>query len=445
MHLTAADISVLSAASSSATVRCAGSLRRYVAAGRWLGLNNRYRLDPVGGIRADLDSGTLQSKHAGEYVAAAAPVHLVDGWCYLGQALRAHAAGHPAISRHLGYYAELRAAMALLATQGIGVFNQQHLVIDANGAAVSLTKRPTHEATWLYLEQWAQTSDAARVVGEIIQPERQPLEDWVLALPGQPTWAPLGTDWLLTLGLDLKRFAHDRVARNEASYRPTSLTGTDHLSAEDAATFVVEFVALLEPQGPGVFAQLDAHLLRISLETAFRAATNSTPKQAPKQFGHSVDEVVSLFIPDLEIRENLRLFLMRAVVPPDPLLIAEARMTAGASHPRHHLQVLCRAALLLRITTGAVVALLRSAGVVFASTSSWWWEPLGDAHGLWEPSGAPDDMADLWLDVMSGLDEIREWASGSSPLSYRSFLDSCAQPLNRATSLDALAFMGMAS
>ena len=38
-------------------------------------------------------------------------------------------AGDPDAARHLGYYAELRATMSILAGDGIGVFQNKHIIV----------------------------------------------------------------------------------------------------------------------------------------------------------------------------------------------------------------------------------------------------------------------------------------------------------------------------
>lgn len=445
MPLSSADKAHIAAASPAAVQVRAGSVRRYMADhGRWLGLNNRYWAEPVKAIKQDLLAGGLNHKHAAEYVAASAALHSSDGWGYLGRALQAHAVGNPDVARHLAYYAELRAAMSLLATRGIGVFDRHHFVLNAAGQTAMLAKRGTHEAAWLYLEEWAQSPDGSAVLGAVIRPEGYALEDWVRALPGSPAWAPLGQDWLLTLGLDLRRLAEDRAARNQASYRPTSLSGTRYLQPGDAASFVLEFVELLEPQAPGSFGQLDAHFLRISLESAFRAATNDTPRQAPLQFHNAMQAVVATTMLEAPAGANLLQFLRRKVVADDPALIAEARRNDLPPHPRHHLQAMCRAALLLRIATGAVTHLLQVSGLTFTMASPWW-GPLGEVRGLWDTPPAPQNIIDVWLDVAAGLDDLRDWQENQVAPTYRSFIDDCAQPLTRVTCLDGLALVGIAS
>ena len=82
----------------------------------WLS-RNRYRHDIVRTVTAEA-ANALDGRKLADYAAASIPLHLSDGWCLLARAAGAVTNGDWPNAIHLGYYAELRAAMALLATQG---------------------------------------------------------------------------------------------------------------------------------------------------------------------------------------------------------------------------------------------------------------------------------------------------------------------------------------
>ena len=105
-----------------------GRLRRY---DRWLTQSHPY-LDVLRAIRPPQP---IDDKAIAEYVAASAPLHASDGWHYLARAFGAISHGDRNTAIHLAYYAELRAAMAILASEGIGVLNYVHVVVDSSGNA----------------------------------------------------------------------------------------------------------------------------------------------------------------------------------------------------------------------------------------------------------------------------------------------------------------------
>ena len=118
----------------------------------WLCNKNIYRQNVIDLINA---GGVLEHAHLSEYVAASAVVHSFDGWSYLSRALEAEMAGDPDSARHLGYYAELRAAMSMLASGGIGVFDRQHVVVRDSQECEIFKSDGTHVFAWQALEIWA--------------------------------------------------------------------------------------------------------------------------------------------------------------------------------------------------------------------------------------------------------------------------------------------------
>ncbi len=106
------------------------SMKRFLLKALWLSKSNKYSSDTINRITADINAGNLHKRQMAQYVAASVILHCNDGWSYLGRSLSALLRGDPHRARHLAYYAELRGAMSLLASNGIGVFNKQHFVID---------------------------------------------------------------------------------------------------------------------------------------------------------------------------------------------------------------------------------------------------------------------------------------------------------------------------
>jgi len=68
-----------------------------------------------------------------DYLALSCPLHALDGWRYLSAALVSLLNGARTEALHLAYYAELRAALSILAGSGIAVLNNKHYAIDNTG------------------------------------------------------------------------------------------------------------------------------------------------------------------------------------------------------------------------------------------------------------------------------------------------------------------------
>jgi hypothetical protein len=357
-------------------------------------------------------------KQLREYVAASAVLHASEGWSYLGRALVSQAAGNTDVARHLGYYAELRAAMSVLATQGIGIFQNSHAIVTSSGDVELLRRGGTHPTTWLTLEAWAKSRSAATTITQVVQPAGVPIDKWIAAFGATASWKPLGWTWLKEWGLDLRRFAKDRYARNEVSYRPR-LRPQPIANSENGAEFIRQFWMLFEPRDSEPFSTIDRHLLRRSLDAASLASPTSKPfrervEDALAEAGEGIDGPFGTF-------------LLRESAPAEPLLFLYANEQATERHPDHHLHVISRGALLLRLATGLVNSLLKDALIGFDDLG-FWYERVVTNHGL-SPS-SQDDPIDMWADVQQALEDLREEISQGGAASYWSLSQTSATPLS---------------
>lgn len=418
-------------------------LQRHYVEHRWLHPKNRYRVATIATIKRDLDSGSVNSRNLTEYVAASAPLHSCDGWAFLGRALASHVRGDPETAKHLAYYAELRAAMALLATQGIGIFKSRHFVIDGNGKAVVYSKKPTHEIAWDSLEGWAGTPGAAALLGDILLPAGRPIGDWVDRLPGASSWSPIAIDWLLSMGLDLKALRDDHDRRNEVSYRPTRLNKRTAMAPREAAAILREFWMLLEPSPPRAFAAVDRSLLRITVEKAFRATSGFSPKQASRRYSQSVSTMVQSMVGGPEA-QLLNEFLSRTSEGDDPqvIQIARARMTKGDQN--EHIGVIGRAFLLLRVASGAVKTTLSEAGVNLDDLA-FWWQDYGRERGLWRDAPDPNDLMDQWADAAETIRAIEAWLDQPETLCNWDFHKQLPECFATLTSLELVGIWSLAA
>jgi hypothetical protein len=394
-----------SEASPDAIDEAATRLGRYLSQKRWLGTNNRYLRQTVSTVIKDANDPQSQAndKHLSEYVAASAVLHSGDGWSYLGRALGALMRGDADIARHLGYYAELRGALSILASQGVGVFTNRNVVVDAQGQ-VRFFAGATHSVTWPALDHWADGPKGAASLSEVVSPASLPLTDWVAALGlGENAWSPVGRDWLRAWGVDLKMFSRDRAARNEASYRPSGLRGIYSPDASDDAKFVRELWTVLSPSPGEPFGVLDRHILRLTLERAYESTTGLEAAGA-KAFKAVLRN--SLRSSGVDKNSPLGQFLLRQIEPNDPLLIEESRGRDTLLQPGHHRQVLARAVLLLRLSTGLARAMLERASLA-ATDLRFWTSSLAERHGICEPGALPVDPADLWIDVEEALGQFQ--------------------------------------
>jgi hypothetical protein len=92
------------------------------------------------------------------------------------------------------------------------------------------------------------------------------------------------------------------------------------------------------------------------------------------------------------------------------VLGAEALCRSGAGS---HFSIISRAALLLRIASGATAQLVERSGLT-ASSIEFWWNGFGQARGLWEGQREVGTLTDLWADIEEWLEQIRDFETKTS-------------------------------
>jgi len=412
----------LSNASRAAIERRMSRIQRYWKGSRWLTLKNRYRSDSIGQLKQDAPDSTTWAPnhgHLADYVAASAITHCFDGWSYLGRALEAELSGDPDIARHLGYYAELRAAMALLAADGIGIFDRKHVVVNNSGQCECIRSGGTaHVFIWEVLQWWASDTRGYDRLQDAIQPGALPLRDWLSHYPGSARF--VSTRWLEQWGLDLSRLTEDREARNLASYRPTAFTSAGPKAISDTLQSITRFWEMCEPGAVGGFPVLDRHLLREGIKLVFDAKPSRTGSRAAdnyandKRYKSDVEAMLGGVTPSEFSSEQWKRFLSYEDDAEIPKILMDAGATAGPTHPDHSKQVLARAALLLRVATGSAANLLSSITSTSNNELAFWWSGESVRRCLWQESSPPDRFADLWLDIKEATESINTWLQTAS-------------------------------
>ena len=414
----------------------------------WLDTGNTYRYNPIEAIKKNIKTTGIKSQDMREYIAVSIFLHLFDGWDYIGRALYAQISGAP-IAIHLGYYAEMRATMSLLATQGIGIFNRQHFVVDKGGFVHPISDKkvlqhPTHKAVWLYLEHWLRSRDAGKQLSRIIRPRSIPLIDWINEMPctAEEGWTLVASDMLRNFGVDLKRMTNDQAMRNEASYRPFELSSYRNPAFREVVKFVYDTVCILEPStARGSFDNLDRYLLCQTVEKVFHSI-KSAPRNEPKEYEQEVTAMLDTVLgEDSVYKETIQRFILKhALRQHIPNLIDLASDRCNISDPR---PLLSRAVLLLRIASGIASEFMKETDINF-ELLKFFWSRRGWELGLWEDINDPLSIADLWGDMAYALEEIEEWLY-SDNVSVRSLLSNCARSLHTATNLGRFAIIGLAS
>lgn len=391
-HLSPDDKAILTLADPSVVINALGRFRSATCP-PWLPAAHPY---PDGALPKNPTAfGSVSGADMLDIIAVRGPLHAMDGWSYLGRAFSSLLSGQAHAARHLCYYAELRAALSILASSGIGVFNRRNAVVDAAGAVHIMSDLGTHDMAWLALAEWSAASPSTE---RLIKPIRLAgvslLDSFREFFPAQASVAAgqLMVEW----GFDLQQGTVDRDQRNWSSYQPTALGPIQTTPAQDSA-FLRMFWDACRPNG----IELERHLLRILLETEARFYGSEV-----SDYSYSYDRLEEFVKSAISFD-----FITRVDDPYDSEFIV---CLAKKSLPALPYSMMCRAGLLLKLATGLAEENLNLAGVRPVYHFSNWWEQFGANHGLWIPGMPPATTADLWGDLDVALE-----ASALAPQGHR--------------------------
>ncbi len=394
---------LLGAASAEAMVDTLSRMRRhYRQRKRWLTRWHQYRnvikeLEPRRvNTSVPTESPKIEGVLLAEYIAASIPLHVADGWTYLARAFESLRAGDQNTAVHLAYYAELRAAMSLLASEGVGVFKRRHVAIGPGCTPTMWRKRGcgTHDATWKLIDSWADDSKRVATLLTSVKVEERTIDDWFNAanirlMPKQS----VAREWLTAWSIDLEYFEKDHDLRDHVSYRPNRL-GVDSTGETGSSEIIIEPILniwnALEPSSDSGEAVIDRILLQRALTKAY------------DQF-FSQSETWEVFLSRLE--EVATAGFQKTLADPDKNEHYVFNWANNRSRIPSIQSVLARASLLLRIANGVCSRRLSEAGVK-KQELRFWWNSYGKECGLWSEDEGLDSFADLlWPDVVFALEE----------------------------------------
>ena len=358
---------------------------------QWLTTGHAYA-DVVAALRDN--STALQAGPLAEYIAYSVPLHVADGWTFLARALDAVKAGDGDSAIHMAYYAELRAAMSLLASEGVGIFDNRHVAIGPNSSTKDWRGARTHQATWHLMDAWGSDVNRSAKILDAIRVEKRTISEWFdEAQILHSVQHIVGGRWLKEWSLDIDTFRKDRDLRNRVSYRPTKIVDSPNLGMDFKLQTIDPIIRTWEPLAPsddegGAFVDWDLLALALS------HARDGTAMRA-WEWHRFIDRQLSSAPPDLQA--YLRNFQGGRYE-----ILDRARETTS---PPTVDSVLARATLLLRIANAVCAQRLDQASVL-KEDLRFWWDRLGQDNGFWTQGGEPAPFSDLWADVSNSINSI---------------------------------------
>lgn len=407
-------------ASREAVVDGVRHIKRYhINSNKILSNSNPLVLNSIQSVKKHTDatkSYNISQSKINSFLAASSLSHLLDGWLYLSNAFNAVLNGDEATATHLSYYAELRSAMSILATEGIGVFRDKHVGVyssTTNGAipenyfkgAVPNRKyvQPrytTHTFVWDAMEKWA--NSAYKPNSEILKIFKVHGRDFhELTEFFHPSVAVSNLltvqtvkDWLKEWCFDIKKYRNDRDSRNESSYRPQRINNFNQtIDFNNIISELDKYWSIISPSGVDKFSLLDKYLLRKLYDTLFSKITTTSTKH----------ELITGAFTQLGITDNPLFNFLDYQVPfqNDHIIFSQASLRKTTT-----LSILARATLLLRISVGLVSQLYKDGGIQ-KDELNFVWNQYGLDGGFWSPGNIYTDFNNLWIDVQSSLDDLK--------------------------------------
>lgn len=360
---------------------------------------------------------TLSVEALKEYMAVCTFVHTTDGWSYLSNAINALLNGEPSITIHLAYYAELRAAIAFLSSEGILIINNEQACIDhknnmyvASKQVKQIKPSGTHSATWNIMDEWLSDNVKGTPILQYFTYQGKTFEELIPFIPHSATTAAgqviFVKKWLRTWCFDIHKYEEDKNGRNSSSYNANIYRQFSPHDLKDCLIVLNEFWSSLEPS-IDCFSKLDQYLFSLYLKEVYNAATSNRISLSKKDF---IDD----FYKNSGITEDIVLSKM-FVNDEENLLIKYAKDAqidpkTGEVLP---LTIVSRAILLLRFCCGACSFLFKK-NMIIKNDLDFYINKVGQNYGLWELV-SPIDLKELWIDVNDLLIDFENYLRTSSP------------------------------
>ncbi len=354
-----------------------------------------------------------------EYMSVCTFVHTIDGWSYLSNAINAFLSGEPSITVHLSYYAELRAAMAFLCTEGILIANKEQACINSSNNIyipsrqqknMRLAKTGTHSATWDIINEWILNNTKQTNVLEYFTYKGRSFKELISFIPyaantnsGQ---VALVKKWLKTWCFDIGKYEEDREGRNSSSYNANIGRNFTPINLRDSLSILNDFWSLLEPAADN-FSKLDQYLFALYLKEVYNNAVSNG-------FSITKNEFINRLYNNSGLTEDQ--FLSNAFLNDDNSLLLEYAKDhqidpiSGEVHP---LTIIARSILLLRFCCGAC-SFLFNKNNISKNDLDFYIHKVGQNYGIWDTT-SPDDLKNLWVDISDLLIDFKQYFETNDP------------------------------
>lgn len=370
----------------------------------------------------------------GEYVAASSFMHCYDAHSYLASAWDTTLQGDASVALHLAYYSELRSAMGLLACDGIGVFHDNHCVVDAAGNSINVADEgKTHSFCWNAYDWWTTSPNAKALLDQVIV-DGQPVSVWLTSFPSGAALLTTCSSYLSGIGLDIQLLSrNDQATRGKASYRPRGIEGVPSRPVGDDLTLLGTIGEhMIGSNGPRD-GSLGSLILCAILRRAFELNRGSAPQDAFVAFEAEVQTMIAAMGPNSPTEAVLRRYCMTDPLPTIPVLGDALEKVNGEIEG-----VLSRAALLCFHSVLYARRMLNDSGIT-EQNLSFWWLPALEARGALA-AGTASSSQDVAQD---SLDAHGDFLKILAMPDRKSLWEQCASVMANACRCERIAVAGL--
>ena len=271
----------------------------------------------------------------------------------------------------------------------------------------------THSIIWPVYDWWLQQPASLNLVRDVITPGSQPIRRWFSSTTGGDFYSEKNAQaWLSAMGLDFKLMNRDHDARNTSSYGPSAIHGWQVMLRSDAVESVVRLWRMFEPTEDSRFDEVDRLFLRRAILWVFEAQSNR--ERGSIRWRREFEPFISSFLSgqvEQDIAAPERKYWERYLTDPqvrsEETPLDQAEKESSIYDSAFPIEMLSRAALLLRVATGSCSLHMSDAGLGWDSME-FWLDSIGTRRGFWEQGSYPEDPIDLWADVSEATDELEE-------------------------------------
>lgn len=379
----------------------------HLANNEFLPNTNPLKMNSVGAIKDHFESGNpfvLAPDDVKAYLATSVISHCFDGWLYLAHAVDSLLKGDKGIAIHLAYYAELRGTLSFLARQGVSVNNGKNLGVNSTGILKSTGSKGTHIATWKYLESWINSTTVDhKPLLNYFTVRNKSLNDWVnhIPYPITPTIVSQYTlEWMKEWSFDIMNYEEDRNFRNIVTYQPQRLIDNSQIDFKVKFAGISNIWKFIEPNGSDKFALLDKYLFSILFDKIHRSPILASSGLSLENLTENTFVSAGL-TKDLSIKEIMDLGINNSL-----LTAAKNKAIQQPSGELLPLNIISRALLMLRISSGCAYELMNSAGIT-KNNIDFYLNNLGNNIGHWK-GATPNNFEVLWDDINDSVTMIDE-------------------------------------